>query len=144
MMQFGPALLDTAIFIYAVGGHSPYRAACRRLLSPDVLPAYSGQASVQAIQELLHQRTRRTGDRQESAQVAVAASKLCPLHELTERDLRLSLELFAQHESLTGRDALHAATAIVRDIPVIISPDGDFDGIVGLQRVDPLEAAATI
>ena len=133
-------LLDTAVFIYAVGGEHRYREACRDLLDPTVLRRCGAEASVQAVQEFLHQRARRTGDRQGAADLAEAMSRLCPLHDLTPHDLRVGLQLFRQHDRLTGRDALHAATALNRDIPAIISPDPDFDGIDGLTRIDPLDA----
>lgn len=142
MSRPGRVLLDTAVFVYAVGTPHDYRDACRRLLDPDVLLSYGGEASVQAIQELLHQRTRRTGDRIGSATVARAMAQLCPLHELTADDLRVGLQLFEQVPTLTGRDALHAATAVNRGIPAIVSPDTDFDGIDGLRRIDPIDAAA--
>ncbi|CAN5331682.1 type II toxin-antitoxin system VapC family toxin [soil metagenome] len=140
-MSLGRSLLDSAVFIYAVGVDHPYRDPCRRLLDPDALHGYDGEVSVQAIQELLHQRARRTGDRADAARVAEAMARLCPVHDLTEDDLRLGLRLFRQHSKLTGRDALHAATAINRDIPTIISPDPDFDGLAQLRRIDPIDAA---
>ncbi len=140
-MTLDRALLDTAVFVYAVGADHPYRDPCRALLDPDALDAYGGEASVQAIQELLHQRTRRTSDRRAAADTALAMAELCPLHDLTTADLRRGLRLFQQHASLSGRDALHAATALNRGIPTIISPDPDLDHIDGLQRVDPIAAA---
>jgi predicted nucleic acid-binding protein len=143
-VTLGRVLLDTAVFVYAVGRDHPYRDACRRLLEPDTLHRYGGEASVQAIQELLHQRTRRTGDRAGSAEVAQAMAQLCPLHELTADDLRTGIELFRRAPRLTGRDALHAATAINRGIATIVSPDPDFDGLGQLERLDPITAATLL
>lgn len=143
-MSLGRALLDTAVFVYAVGVDHPYREPCRTLLDPDHLAAYSGEASVQAIQELLHQRTRRTGDRASAVATAEAASTLCLLHPLTEDDLRLGMRLFDQAAGLSGRDALHAATAINREITTIMSPDDAFDDVAGLRRLDPVDAAALL
>jgi uncharacterized protein len=144
LTTLGRSLLDTAVFVYAVGTTHPYRDACRRLLDPEVLPRYGGEASVQAIQELLHQRIRRTGDRPGSVAVARAMSTLCTLHELRADDLDLGLALFEQASRLTGRDALHAATAINRGIPTIISPGPDFDGLAQLRRIDPIEAVSLL
>ena len=84
-MSLGRVLFDTAVFVYAVGTEHPYREPCRLLLNPD---RTSGM-SVQAIQELLHQRARRTGNRAEAVEVADAMASLCQFHHLTERDLRL-------------------------------------------------------
>lgn len=137
-------LLDTAVFVYAVGGAHRYRDACVRLLEPDALYRYGGHASVQAIQELLHQRARRTGDRAGAADVAEAMTQLCTLHQLTLDDLRVGLTLFRRMPRLSGRDALHAATAINRGITTIVSPDSDFDGLDQLTRLDPIDAAAQL
>jgi uncharacterized protein len=62
------------------------------------------------------------------------------LHEFGEDDLRLALNLAATHPALRVRDAVHAATALRRGISVIVSPDRDFDGITGLERLDPHDA----
>lgn len=40
------------------------------------------------------------------------------------------------------RDAIFAAQALNRGIDAILSPDQDFDGIVGLERIDPTDANA--
>ncbi len=62
------------------------------------------------------------------------------LHGFGEDDLRLALNLVATHPSLRVRDAVHAATALRRGISVIVSPDRDFDGVSGLERLDPHDA----
>ncbi len=137
-------LLDTAVFVYAVGAEHRYHDACLALLDPEAVAGYGGEASVQAIQELLHQRARRTGNRAEAVEVAEAMAQLCPLHELTPDDLRVGFELFRAVPQLSGRDALHAATALNRGIATIVSPNPDFDGVVQLTRLDPVEAAAQL
>ena len=113
-------------------------------VDPDALDGYSGEGSVQAIQEMLHQRARRTGDRAEAVVTAEAASTLCVLHAVTEDDLRMGLRLFSHAAPLNGRDTLHAATAINRGIPVIISPDATCDDVGGLRCLDPVDAAAML
>ena len=65
---------------------------------------------------------------------------LCRLHPLELEDLRLGLELFEESTRLELRDALHAATALNRGIGLIVSTDRAFDGVAGLERVDPLNA----
>lgn len=140
-MTLGRVLFDTAVFVYAVGAEHPYREPCRRLLQPDEESGMSAEASVQAIQELLHQRTRRTGNRIEAVEVAGAMAVLCQLHDLTVHDLRLGLRLYSAAPRLEGRDALHAATALNRGIGTVVSPDRAFDDVPGLRRLDPIEAA---
>jgi predicted nucleic acid-binding protein len=69
---------------------------------------------------------------------------LCQLHDLTDRDLRLGLQLFRDAPRLHGRDALHAATALNRGIDIIVSPDSAFDTVQGLRRLDPIDAASQL
>lgn len=143
-MRLGRVLLDTAVFVYAVGSEHPYRAPCRLLLDPDRGADLKPEASVQAIQELLHQRARRTGDRIGAVQTAESMMLLCQLHDLTDRDLRLGLQLSRDAPGLHGRDALHAATALNRGIDIIVSPDSAFDSVQGLRRIDPIVAASQL
>ncbi|MGH8905851.1 MAG: type II toxin-antitoxin system VapC family toxin [Egibacteraceae bacterium] len=137
-------LLDTAVFVYAVGVAHPYQAACVTLIAGVRDRRFRGEASALAIQELLHQRARRTGDRKMARQTARDAADLCPIHDLTTIDLDVGLRLFGDCERLGAIDALHAATAINRGIPVIVSPDKAFDEVPGLVRIDPVDAAALL
>lgn len=143
-MNLARALLDSAVFIYAIGLPHPYKEPCTRLLGALREQEYGGEASVLTMQEILHQRARRTGDRKEAQRRAREAATMCPIHELTVADLQLGLTLFGSTTSLHVRDALHAATAINRGIPTIISPDHAFDEVTGLQRLDPVQAAALL
>lgn len=137
-------LLDTAVFIYAVGADHPYRQPCVALVRGLGTGAYRGETNVLVIQELAHQRHRRTGDRRAAQRTAADAAATCPVHDITGEDLALSLRLFAAATRLDAADALHAATALNRGIPAIVSPDEAFDEVTGLIRVDPIEAAAEL
>ena len=86
----------------------------------------------------------RTGDRVGAVQTAESMMVLCQLHDLTDRDLRLGLQLLRDAPRLHGRDALHAATALNRGIDIIISPDSAFDTVQGLRRLDPIDAASQL
>ncbi len=137
----GLVLLDSAVFVYAVGSEHGYRQPCRRLLDALAADRFDGVASVLAVEEVLHQRARRTGDRGSAHRVAEAVTRLCRLLELTPDDVGLGLRLFKGSARLHARDALHAATAVNRDIPVIVSPDPVFDDVARLDRIDPVDAA---
>lgn len=140
-MPLQRALFDTAVFVYAVGTDHPYREPCRRLVEALGGQHVHAEASVELVQEFLHQRARRTGDRPEAVRLAQRVAALCTLHEVEVRDLRLALDLFAAHDALHARDAVHAATAINRGITSIVSPDRAFDDLDGLVRIDPRDAA---
>jgi predicted nucleic acid-binding protein len=135
-------LYDTAVFVYAVGAEHPYRGPCREIVARAARGELAGEASVDLVQEFLHQRARRTGDRGEAVRRARLLPALCRLHDVERRDLLRALDLFAEHDSLHARDAGFAAVALNRDIGVVLSPDRAFDGIAGLRRIDPLDEPA--
>lgn len=138
-------LIDSAVFIYAVGGDHAYRTPCRALIAALTDAAViTGEASVLAAQELMQQRARRTGDRATAATAAEAIATFCTLHELTANDLRLATDLFRRTAAIDAADACHAATALNRGITTIVSPDGAFDSVPGLTRLDPVDAAAML
>jgi hypothetical protein len=58
--------LDSAVFIYAIGVDHPYRAPCRALVTAMRSGDLVGEASVLAVQEVMHQRLR-TGFQYEGA-----------------------------------------------------------------------------
>lgn len=143
-MSLGHVLLDTAVFVYAVGADHPYREPCVALLRSMGQGSFRGDANVLVIQELAHQRSRATGDRQAAQRTATDAAATCTVHDVTEADLALGLRLFAGTTGLHAADALHAATALTRGIPVIVSPDDAFDEVTGIARIDPVDAAAQL
>ncbi|HVL98516.1 MAG TPA: PIN domain-containing protein [Egibacteraceae bacterium] len=140
-MSLGRSLLDTAVFIYAVGTDHPLRSPCRRVFEGMLQQEFPAEASVLAVQEVLHQRARRTGDRGAARRFAADLTQVCVLHDVTLDDLRLSLRLWDDAPALDAADAVHAAVAISNGIPVIISPDEAFDQVAGLARISPAAAA---
>ena len=132
---------DTAIFLYAVGDDHPYRNPCRRLVSLASEGKLRGEASVELLQEFVHVRWRSRGHREQAVREAAdIAAVLFALHDLTQADLRLALSLFGRTEGLSMRDAIHAGTALNRGVELIVSPDGHFDEVPGLTRIDPADA----
>lgn len=66
----------------------------------------------------------------------------CTLLNSDREVLDLSLDLIERIPTIRGRDAVHAATALVYGIETIISPDAALDGIPEVTRVDPREFAS--
>lgn len=133
-------LFDTAVFLYARGGKHPYREPCRALLRRTQTGDVVSEASVEVVQEFVHVRLRRGGQRSAVMAEARAVAAACRLHRFDQEILTLSLVLLERHIALDARDAVHAATALTAGIEIIVSPDRAFDDIVELRRVDPLEA----
>lgn len=136
--------IDTNVVAYAVGEVSPFKQGCVRLLELAGEGALLPEASVELLQEFLHIRSRRTGDRAGAALATRWVADLVRLHPLERSDALRATELFAHHAGLDALDAMHAATCLNRQIPVIVSADRAFDAVADLQRLDPREALAVL
>ncbi|MBX3194230.1 MAG: type II toxin-antitoxin system VapC family toxin [Microbacteriaceae bacterium] len=134
-------LLDTSIGVYAIGDDDPRREPSRRLLTRAASGEFRAYASVEMIQELVHHRLRKTGDRQIAGAAGRHLSATCTLLPFDREVLDLSLELIERLPTIRGRDAVHAATALAYGIERIASTDRAFDEVPGLTRVDPREPA---
>ncbi len=135
-------LLDTGVFVYALGGEHSYREPCRAILRQVQQRRIEAEASIELIHEFAYIRARRERDRAEAAHWAHAIGRSVPLHAVERGDIDRALELWCEHERLDMRDALFAAQALNRGIDAILSPDRGFDGIPGLRRIDPADRAA--
>jgi hypothetical protein len=135
-------LYDTSVFIYAVGREHPYREPCREILRMAGAGELTGDASADLVQELAHQRLRRTGDRAEAAEVARTAAQLCRLHPVEPEDVLRGIDLFESYPALDARDAVFAGLALNREIDAILATDQAFDDVAGLERIDPLDRKA--
>ncbi|PWD51244.1 VapC toxin family PIN domain ribonuclease [Serinibacter arcticus] len=128
--------LDTAVLALAVGGERPLREACRTLLERAARGEAEIHVSVEALQELLFHRMRR-GSRPDAVALVRDVRELCHVHPFEDSVLLRTLDLAAT-TSLGGRDAVHAATALVAGFEEIVTPDHDFDAVPGLRRRDPV------
>jgi uncharacterized protein len=125
-----------------VGGDHPHRQPCRAVVELAQAGRLLGDASPDLLQEFLHQRARRTGDRVSAVALTRDVARLCRFDYLTEADAVRALDLYDHYERLSARDAVFAAFALNRGIDTILSVDEDLDGIEGLTRVDPADRAA--
>jgi predicted nucleic acid-binding protein len=135
-------LYDTSIFIYALGVEHSYRGPCREIVRRAAVGDLQGEASGDLLQELVHQRARRTGDRAEAAKAARHVAKLAWWHPVEPNDVQRGIDLFETHDGLDARDAVLAALAINRGIEAILTTDRAFDEIDGLERIDPSDERA--
>ena len=90
------------------------------------------------VQELVFHRLRRVG-RADAVAEGRGAVALCTLRPFDSAVLTKALELTGA-DAVGGRDAVHAATALLWGFDVIVSPDRDFEGIPGLRRLEPADA----
>jgi predicted nucleic acid-binding protein len=139
-------LFDTSVFIYALGGEHPYRDPCRAVMAMGVEGRLAGEASIELLHEFVHVRARRKMTRATAIADARTIAATSRLHAVGRSDIERAFELWAEHERLDMRDAIFAAQALNRDIDAILSADQDFEGIDGLERIDPadVDAVATL
>ncbi len=135
-------LYDTSIFVYALGREHPYKEPCREIVRSAAAGDLQGEASGDLLQELMHQRVRRTGDRHDAAMAARNIAKLAWWHPVEPNDVQRGIDLFEAHPGLDARDAVFAALAINRGIDAILTTDRAFDGIDELERIDPADKQA--
>lgn len=131
-------LVDASVLVYALGEGHPQRDPCRAVLSRAASGEIRAYASVEMVQEVVHHRLCKIGDRLIAAANGRSVAALCTLLSFDREVLDLSLELIERTPTIRGRDAVHAATALAYGIDRIVSTDAAFDGIPGLTRLDPL------
>lgn len=134
--------LDTNVFVYAVGKQSRYRAPCREIVAALGDGRLEGEACVDLLQELVHQRLRQTGDRRSATMLGRDIATLVRLYATREDDLPLAFTLFEDHPGLDLRNATFAAVALRVGVATIISADQAFDLVPGLERRDPADPDA--
>jgi len=134
-------LLDSAIPLYAAGSQSPFKAPARELLAACATGDFDAYASVELIQEFVFHRLRMTHDRPRAVAEGRSLRNLITVLPFDDRVLDRALVLI-ESTQIGGRDAVHAATACVNDVPIIASPDHAFDGIPGLKRLDAADLVA--
>ncbi|MDP2710975.1 MAG: type II toxin-antitoxin system VapC family toxin [Solirubrobacteraceae bacterium] len=135
-------LLDANVFVHAVGGDPVLRPACQGVIAHLAAGRLAGEASSLMVEEVVHVRHRRNGDRALAVRDGRAAAALLTLHPVEEQVLEGALEAFAVHERLEVRDAVHITTARRHGLTIILSTDRGFDGIADVRRVDPADHAA--
>jgi len=133
-------LIDSSILAYALGDPGPRREPCRAYLQSVTAGAGRAYASVEALQETLHHRIRRTGNPRAAASEIRDIAPLLVVLDFDREILERAVDL-VERTSVRGRDAVHAATALAYGIDKIASADRAFDGIPGLIRIDPLTDA---
>lgn len=131
------AFIDTAVIAYA-RYDAPRRPACTELLRLIAVGRLAAATSVLVLEEVWHLEHR--GRPPLPPGTARAAHGLfTTILDVRDHHLRAALE---QPDSPLGTaDRLHAAVALDAGCDVIVTTDGDFDGVPGLARIDPEDRA---
>lgn len=130
-------LVDANVIMYAAGSDHPHKPRCVRFLEEVASGEVEATVDAEVLQEILH-RYRAIGRWSDGRRVYDLARKLFPLAlPITTDVLDRARALLDEHESLSARDAVHAAAAIVHSMDAICSYDRDFDVIAEIERREP-------
>ena len=132
-------LIDTNVFMYAAGRSSPQRAPCRRFLD-DVVRGDSDfevRTDAEVLQEILHRyRIIESAEKGTALFDAVLGLDI-PVLPVTETALRHARGLLEDVPRLSTRDAVHVGVMVEHGISRVLSYDRGFDGIAGIERLEP-------
>ena len=123
------AFIDTNIIFYAFGKEHPLKARCLDLMKKAAKGELAVVTNAEVLQEILYVHWRRD-DLERGGEVFDAIQEL--LHEVYPVDrqtMREARALLSKYPSIPPRDAVHAATALMNDIPIIITADKHFAAI---------------
>jgi len=139
-MPSAPAMLDTAIPMYAAGAAHAYRDACRWLMAEIAAGRVEVVIDAEVIQEILHRYGAlvRYADAVNMAQdLMTLVPQVLPV---TAADMQTAVRLFQQYapQGVRARDTIHAAIMQNHGLTHVISSDTHFDLISGLTRLDPI------
>lgn len=135
-------LLDSNVFLHALGRDDVLRPSCVEVIDQLSAGAFVGEAACVLVNEVVHVRHRRTGDRRRAVMDGRAAAQLLVLRAVDDVDTSTALELFLAHERLQMNDAVQVAVARRYGLATVLSTDRGLDGIPGLRRVDPADGEA--
>jgi predicted nucleic acid-binding protein len=130
--------VDANVVVYsAVEG--PGRESCLRVLGAIASGEADGRTSPAVLEEVWHVVERRY-PQQLAGLLEGALEIFSPLLPVTEAALVSALAMAGS--SLDPNDRLHVGTCTTHGIDVVLSADRAFEGVAGIERVDPLDPAA--
>ncbi|MBI2912677.1 MAG: type II toxin-antitoxin system VapC family toxin [Chloroflexi bacterium] len=132
-------LIDTSVFIYAVGRPHEFKEVCARLSREFLLGEHDVNIDTELLQEVLYHFWRRGRHVDGIELVDRIMAGLPEPFPVTLREVRVGRDVLLGHPQLSPRDAIHAAVVMVHGLEGIISTDRAFDAIPAVRRFDPKE-----
>ncbi len=132
-------LIDTNVFVYAVGRPDPYKESCRKIMQALLKGAHQYLTDAEVLQEILHVYGKR--DRREQGVELVEALIDAELHiiPIGTAEIVGTAQLLREYPWVDARDAIHAAVVQLHGLDGVVSADRGFDVIRGVTRFDPME-----
>lgn len=130
--------VDANVILYSAF-EGPGRSGCLKALEAVASGKAPGRTSPAVLEEVWHVALRHDPDALDG--LARAALEIfSPLLPVTEAAFVHALSI--DRDGLGANDRLHLGTCASHDIDVVLTADRAFDGIAGIERVDPLDPDA--
>ncbi len=127
-------LIDTNVFIYAMGRDHPHKPAARAVLEEIAAGRVSANVDTEVLQEVLYLYAGR-GERKKGLRVVEELLEVFPApFPIRSDEIAVARDLMVAHHHLGTRDAVHAAVVLTRHLEGILSADADFDAIHNVTR----------
>jgi len=127
--------IDSNIPMYLVGAAHPLKAVARARLEEAISGGERLVTSAEVLQEILHRYVAI--DRREAIRPALDAilGVVDEVYPVERADVEKAAEVLAGRLRVSARDALHVAVMARRRVKRILSFDGGFDGVPGIERI---------
>jgi len=127
--------VDSNVPMYLVGAAHPLKAAARTRLEEVISRGERLVTSAEVLQEILHRYVAI--ERREAIRPALDAllGVVDEVYPVERTDVEKAAEVLAGRVRISARDALHVAVMARRQVKRILSFDGGFDGVPGIERI---------
>ncbi|MBK6406472.1 MAG: type II toxin-antitoxin system VapC family toxin [Holophagales bacterium] len=127
--------IDSNIPMYLVGAAHPLKAVARARLEEAISGGERLVTSAEVLQEILHRYVAI--ERREAIRPALDAilGVVDEVYPVERADVEKAAEVLAGRLRVSARDALHVAVMVRRRVKRILSFDGGFDGVPGIERI---------
>ena len=127
--------IDSNVPMYLVGADHPHKVDARRLLEGLISNGERLLTSAEVMQEIVHRYVAIR--RRDAIQPAFDAllGVVDEVYPVERGDVEAAKTVLDGLPALSARDALHVAVMKRRDVQRILSFDGGFDGVPGLERI---------
>lgn len=128
--------IDSNIPMYVAGREHANRDPARRFLARVRAGQVEGCTSTEVLQEILC-RYSALKRRDLAREVYDLFVQVCPVvFDVTLADTDRARDLITELDSISARDAVHAAVMLERGIEWIATFDAGFDAVPGVQRIE--------
>jgi predicted nucleic acid-binding protein len=127
--------IGSNIPMYVAGGDHPHREPARKLLERVRTGEAEGVTSTEVLQEILY-RYSAISRKEMAREIYDLFVEICPVVlSVTLADTDRVRDLFIAVDSISARDAVHAAVMLNHEIKWVATYDAGFNGIPGIRRL---------